>query len=98
MINCTHELAADREFCVWRNEIILDCRNKAKHPDFVACFTAYVPNIAKPGVANCAREKTELRAFCTTRNAVFAKCLKEPLSYFLCLANKGTLPERMVKP
>lgn len=96
--NCTRGLAADQHFCVWRNEIILACRNRAKFPDFAACFAQFIPNVAKPVAANCAREKADARAACAARNAVFAKCLEEPLGYFLCLANKGKLPERVLKP
>jgi hypothetical protein len=98
LTNCTRVLSADREFCVWRNEIILACRNRAKYPDFGACYGNFIANAAKPVAANCAREKADLRGGCAGRNAVFAKCLEEPLSYFLCLSNKGKLPERMAKP
>ena len=97
--NCTYVLPADREYCIWRNELVLACRNKTKYPDFTACFTKYLPNIAKPAaVANCAREKASLQAACSARNTHYAKCLEDPLSYFLCLANKGKLPERLLKP
>ena len=97
--NCTYVLPADLEYCIWRNELVLACRNKAKYPDFTACFTKYLPNIAKPAVvANCAHEKASLQAACSARNTHYAKCLEDPLSYFLCLANKGKLPERMLKP
>jgi hypothetical protein len=98
LANCTRVLAADRDYCVWRNEIVLACRNKTKYPDFGACYAAFIPNIARPVAANCAREKTELRGACTARNLVYAKCLEEPLGYFLCLANGGKLPERLLKP
>jgi len=91
-------LAADLEYCIGRNEIILACRNKAKYPDFAACFTGFIPNLKPPASANCAREKAELRASCAARNPVYSKCLEYPLGYFLCLANKGTLPARTLKP
>ena len=96
--NCLRVTLADREFCIWRNEIVLACRNRAKYPDFNACFANHIGNVAKPGVANCAREKADMRAACAERNAVYAKCLDDPLGYFLCLANKGRLPERVIKP
>jgi hypothetical protein len=98
LANCTRVLAADQDFCVWRNEIILACRDRAKFPDFAACFSKFIPNVKTPAAANCAREKPDLRATCATRNKVFAKCLEQPLGYFLCLANKGKLPERAAKP
>jgi hypothetical protein len=96
--NCTHVFAADREYCLGRNEILLACRNRAKYPDFASCYANFVGNLAKPGVANCAREKSERRAACAERNAVYARCLEEPLGYFLCVANNGKLPERPAKP
>ena len=96
--NCTQVLAADRDFCVWRNEIVLACRNRAKYPDFNACFAQYIPNVAKPGVANCAREQASQRTFCAARNTVYAKCLEEPLGYFLCLATQAKPAAPAAKP
>jgi hypothetical protein len=98
LADCTRTLQADRDFCIGRNEIILACSNKAKHPDFQACFAKFIPNVALPVAANCAREKAELRNACAARNGIYAKCLAEPLGYFLCLANKGQLPEKLVRP
>ena len=98
LANCTRVLAADQEFCVWRNEILLACRDRAKYPDFGACYTKFIANVGKPVAANCAREKAELRAGCATRNAVFAKCLDEPLGYFLCLATQGRPTGSPAKP
>jgi len=98
LANCTHVATADQEFCIWRNEIIVACRNGAKYPDFAACFANFAPNLKRPPTANCAREKPERRAACTSRNAVFAKCLEDPLGYFLCVANNGKPPERTAKP
>jgi hypothetical protein len=96
-VNCTHVLTADQDFCVWRNELILACRDTAKFPDFAACFSRFIPNLKTPAAASCGREKAELRATCAARNAVFAKCLEQPLGYFLCLANQGRLPGSAVK-
>lgn len=96
--NCTRVLAADQDFCIGRTEIILNCRNKAKYPDFAACFSGFVPNVKAPVAANCGREKADMRATCAARNTYYAKCLEEPLGYFLCLANKGKLPERLLRP
>jgi hypothetical protein len=96
--NCLRVTLADREFCIWRNEIVLACRNRARYPDFNACFANHIGNVAKPGVASCTREKPDMRAACAERNAVYARCLDDPLGYFLCLANKGRLPERSLKP
>jgi len=98
LANCTRVLAADRDFCVWRNEIVLACRNKSRFPDFSACYSKFIQNIAKPVAANCTSEKSELRNFCSARNLVFERCLDEPVGYFLCLANGGKLPERVLKP
>jgi hypothetical protein len=97
LANCTRVLNADQDFCIWRNELILACRNTAKYPNFAACFSQFIPNLKTPVTANCAREKAELRAACAARNAVFAKCLEQPLAYFLCVANQGRLPGSAVK-
>lgn len=96
--NCTRVLAADQEYCIWRNEIIIACRNSPSAAAFNACFSKYIPNVKPPQTANCAREKAELRAACATRNTLFAKCLEEPLGYFLCLATRSTPPARAAKP
>jgi len=96
--NCTRVLAADQEFCLWRNEIILTCRDSTKYTDFNACFAGFIPNVKRPLAANCAREKQELRAACVTRNSLYSKCLDAPLGYFLCLASNGKLPARAARP
>ncbi len=98
LANCTRVLAADQEYCVWRNEILLACRDRAKYPDFGACYTKFIANIAKPVAANCAREKPDVRAGCAARNTVFTQCLDEPLGYFLCLATQGRPAEKPAKP
>ena len=98
LADCTRTLLADRDFCVGRNEIVLACSNKAKHPDFSACFAKFIPNVGLPAAANCAREKADVRNACAARNSFYAKCLAEPLGYFLCLANKGQLPEKLIRP
>jgi hypothetical protein len=98
LADCTRTLNSDRDFCVGRNEIILACSNKAKYPDFQACFAKFISNVAAPVAANCAREKAEIRNACAARNGFYAQCLAEPLGYFLCLANKGRLPEKLIRP
>lgn len=96
--NCNQVLRADQTYCIGRNEIILHCRNAARYPDFMACFTRFIPNVAKPGPANCALEQADRRSQCAARNQHYGTCLDEPLSYFLCVGNQGRLPERMLKP
>ena len=59
-----------------------------------ACFAQFIPNVKKPGPANCARERAAVQARCAPRNAIYAKCLEEPLGYFLCLNLQGKAPER----
>lgn len=96
--NCSRVLAADQDFCVGRNEIILTCRNIAKFPDFDACFHKFIANVKRPLTATCTREKPDRRAACAARNAVFAKCLEQPLGYFLCVANQGSAPSSAARP
>lgn len=95
---CEKVLRADEVFCIGRNEIILACLNKAKYPDFYGCFDKLIPNVARPGVASCEREKPALRAMCPERNAVYAKCLDQPMGYFICLEYKGKMPDDVVRP
>lgn len=89
LANCTRALAADRDFCIGRNEILVACGDRAKHPDLAACFARYAPNLARPAAANCAQEPPPRRAACAARNAVFERCLEQPLGYFLCLATQA---------
>jgi len=96
--NCNQVLRADQTFCIGRNEIILHCKSAARNADFMGCFTKYIPNVAKPALANCALEPSDRRGECAARNRHYGACLDEPLSYFLCVGNQGRLPERMLKP
>ena len=96
--NCNQVLRADQTFCIGRNEIILHCRSGQRNADFMGCFTKYIPNVAKPALANCAVEQSDRRGECAARNQYYGACLNEPLSYFLCVGNQGRLPERMLKP
>ncbi len=89
MVNCLNVSVADREFCVRRNEVIVECRNAVKYRYFDRCFATYIALASKPVVADCRREKPELRAMCASRNAVFVNCFEEPLRYFICIDNKG---------
>ena len=89
MVNCLNVSVADRDFCVRRNEVLLECRNVKKFPDFDRCFATYIVRASKPVVADCRKEKPELRAKCAARNAVFVNCSEDPLRYFVCIDNKG---------
>jgi hypothetical protein len=88
MVNCLRMHPADVNFCIRRNEVILECRNAFKHPDFNECFNTYIVRAEKPKAANCQREKPDQRAKCTSRNALVAKCSADPLRYFRCLDAK----------
>jgi hypothetical protein len=89
MVNCLKVNPADQQFCIRRNEVILECRNQLKYPDFGQCFANYIVRAGKPVAANCQKEKPALRAQCAARNAVFGKCLADPLRYFVCIGNQG---------
>ena len=89
LIDCRQASAADLKFCIGRNEVIVACRDKSKHPDFNACFAKYAPNIPAPTAENCKRSDTKSRAQCRRRNASYSKCALDPLRYFTCLANGG---------
>ena len=89
LVNCTAVHKADQVFCVARNEIIIECRKQARHPDFDACFADQVANVARPALAACQSEQPVLRKTCAPRNAEFSRCLDDPLRYFQCLAGAG---------
>ena len=89
MVNCLRINPADQAFCIRRNEVILECRNQLKYPDFDQCFGNYITRAPRPVAANCQKQKPGLRAKCASRNAVFVKCLEDPLRYFVCLDDTG---------
>ena len=89
MVNCLMVNVGDRDFCVRRNEVLLECRNATKFPDFNRCFATYIALASKPVTVDCRKEKPELRAKCDSRNAVFVNCFEDPLRYFICIDNKG---------
>src|SRR5271154_3658127 len=88
-INCLQVSRADQAYCVSRNEIILECRNKTKYPDFDKCFSKYAVNVPKLSSANCTRIGPEMRSQCQHRNLVYTKCASDPLRYFVCLKDPG---------
>src|SRR4051812_31703038 len=48
MLNCNTANRADQGFCIARNEIIAECRNVAKHPDFQACTNQLITRPQPP--------------------------------------------------
>ena len=88
LVNCLHTVRADEDFCIARNEIVLECRNLTKHPDFERCANPLVMAQTMPREANCARVAPARRQQCELRNKVFGECANDPLRYFICLAEK----------
>src|SRR4051812_10910041 len=88
MLNCNTANRADQGFCIARNEIILECRNVKKHPDFKECANELITRPQAPRVADCTSETAARRALCFKRNKVFNECLREPWLYFVCLGDK----------
>jgi len=87
-VNCLKVARADEEYCIARNQIVLECRNGAKHPDFTACANRLLSRQPPPRLADCARETPAMRADCVSRNDALAACSLEPLRYFICLGEK----------
>lgn len=87
-INCLMVNRADEGFCIARNEIILECRNRVKHPDFEACVNRLIGRPQQPRAADCARVPTAQRNRCALRNNSSAECLTDPYRYFICLGDK----------
>ena len=88
MLNCNTANRADQGFCIARNEIIIECRNVKKHPDFQACTSELITRPQPPRIADCNNETTARRALCFKRNKVLSECLREPWLYFVCLGEK----------
>ena len=88
MLNCNTANRADQGFCIARNEIIIECRNVKKHPDFNACTNELITRPQPPRVADCNKVASAGRALCFKRNKVFNECLREPWLYFVCLGEK----------
>ena len=87
-MNCLTVVRADEDYCIARNEIVLECRNRDKHSDFEQCANPLVMAQPKPPVANCSRVAPSRRKECELRNKVFGECTSDPLRYFICLAAK----------
>jgi len=83
-VNCARVYPADRPFCLHRNQVIIECRHRARHPDFQACFQHYIANAPVPGDERCTGKKAQ-RSACEQRNAAHAQCRAYPLRYFSCL-------------
>ena len=88
LLNCLMVNRADENFCIWRNEIILECRNRAKYPDFDTCTARLIERPQLPRAADCARVAPSQRSQCALRNKSFSECLKDPWRYFICLGEK----------
>lgn len=88
LVNCRMVARADEDYCIARNEIVLECRNRGKHPDFEQCANPLVKAQPAPRAADCARVAPAQRKTCELRNKVFAACTADPLRYFICLAEK----------
>ena len=89
LLNCRTVLRADEDYCIARNEIVLECRNRGKYPYFEQCANPLTKAQAQPPAANCASAPPAQRKGCELRNKVFAGCFGDPLRYFICLAEKA---------
>jgi hypothetical protein len=89
LVNCLTVTPADRNFCVARNEIIGECGNRRKHPDFDECLASYLKNPPMPAFADCSRiQEAGQNSECMLRNKVYKECTGDRLRYFDCLAAK----------
>jgi hypothetical protein len=88
-LNCLTVNPADRNFCIARNQIIGECGNRIKHPDFDQCLTSYLSNPPVPTIADCSRISAPAQnSQCLLRNKVYKKCTADRLRYFDCLAEE----------
>ncbi len=88
LVNCLKTVRADEDFCIARNEIVLECRNQTKYPDFEQCASPLAMAQPRPPVADCSRAAPARRDECALRNKVFGACTGDPLRYFICLGAK----------
>ena len=88
LLNCLMVSKADEGFCIQRNEIILECRNRVKNPDFDACVSRLIGRPQLPIAADCSRLPAAQRNRCALRNKSFNECLSDPYRYFICLGDK----------
>ena len=87
-VNCLKVARADESFCIARNEIVIECRNRAKHPDFDACASRLLSRQDLPRPADCANATPATRNACALRNGALMECGAEPLRYFICVGEK----------
>ena len=87
-MDCATVTRADEDYCIARNQIVIECRKRNKYPDFEQCANPLAAAQAKPPVANCSRVAEPRRKECELRNKVFGECTGDPLRYFICLAEK----------
>jgi hypothetical protein len=88
LINCETVHAADQSFCILRNQIILECRKRQKHPDLEKCLANALAGATVPPVANCTPLAPVKKNECFRRNKVYKDCFTGPLRYFICLGEK----------
>jgi len=88
LVNCETVNVADRTFCVMRNQNILECRKRQKHPDPEQCLSNAMAGAPVPQVANCAPLAPLKKPECFQRNKVYKDCFADPLRYFICLGQK----------
>jgi hypothetical protein len=87
-VNCTLVLRPDQDFCIARNDALLECRDPRKYPDPNACLNAAMKRLLPPKAADCSRIDKTQRNACAQRNKHYQECLADPLRYFICLGEK----------
>src|SRR4051812_48714991 len=55
MIYCAMVNRADEGFCIAHNEILIECRQANKHPNFDACTRRLIERQQLPVAADCSR-------------------------------------------
>src|SRR4051812_45462454 len=88
LLNCLMVNRADENFCIAHNEILLECRQRNRHPDFDACTSRLIERQQLPVAADCSRVAAANRNECGLRNKFFAECQQDPWRYFICLGQK----------
>jgi hypothetical protein len=88
VIPCTGYNPADQPLCLHRNTALVECRNRARYPDFDVCLRSHMARAPEPGRADCRNLSTRARNHCEARNQVYAACTGDKLGYFACLEHR----------
>ena len=87
-LNCTKVTYVDQSFCAFRNSALIECGNRAKHPDANRCLDDVMSRAPELVTVDCKALPTAHQASCQQRNRVYASCKNDKMNYLACLETK----------